>query len=228
MGKKALTKEIEKESSDDPLEEEIEEEVTDDPVEEHLTTNNMEDLEEVEYHVEEEDFPEIINLPYTRKRIQQNLKNINFEEDSDEDWNMTDKTNEDIAVHNSNMVKILRKRCNYVRYDNPDISSDEEDVEASRSNRLRSHENSDISSDEEDRSPQNKVLITPPPNFEISPIINKHIEHYKKVVARSKALAPRSWKTVQENVDKRVQCNNCKKFFVRISAHKNCKGMKKH
>ena len=91
----------------------------------------MEDVEEVEDHVEEEDFPEIRILPYTRKRIQQNLKNINFEEDSDEDWNINDKTTEDITVENSNMVKILRKRCNYVRYNDPDISSDEEDVEVS-------------------------------------------------------------------------------------------------
>ena len=110
----------------------VEEEVTDDPAEENPTINTMEDVEEVEDHVEEEDFPEIRQLPYTRKCIQQNLKNINFEEDSDEDWNINDKTTEEITVENSNMVNILRKRCNYVRYDNPNISSDEEDVELSK------------------------------------------------------------------------------------------------
>ena len=108
-----------------------------DPIESEKNVEEKDDANvgvsghENEIEIPTEDFPEIRQLPYTRKRIQQNLKNINFEEDSDEDWNINDKTTEDITVENSNMVKILRKRCNYVRYNDPDISSDEEDVEVS-------------------------------------------------------------------------------------------------
>ena len=55
------------------------------------------------------------------------------------------------------------------------------------SKRLHSEENSDILSDE-DQSYQNKVSLTPPPIFEISPIVNKHLEQYKKETKRINLL----------------------------------------
>ena len=89
--------------------------------------------------------------------------------------------------------------------------------------------NSDNSSDEENL--QNEIVVTPPQSIQISPIVNKHLEYARAVVARSRELAfidpgKKNNNNTSERGQKRTKCDNCNKTFIRISAHK-CKGVKK-
>ena len=63
------------------------------------------------YQQENNEYPEIVNLPYITKRIQQNLKDIDFGEDSDDtaEWDNSD-SDDDLEITDKQTPKRLRIR----------------------------------------------------------------------------------------------------------------------
>ena len=117
-----------------------------------------------------------------------------------------------------------------IHYEDLDISSDEE-PENHPAKRFRKNIYADLYSDnssDEEENLNNEIVVTPPQNIQISPIVNKHLEYARAVVAHSRELTFDNKKNnnTSEREHKRTKCDNCNKTFLRISAHK-CKGVKK-